>query len=164
MPDAWIRQWGDPALRQVARPVATADDILRAQVARLRRRLEEVAGAGLAATQVGLMRRLFVFRVDPEDPVDVLVNPRIVERSGERAVFYEGCLSLDSIIVAVERPVAVRVEAHDLDGRPRVLDADGFAASLLQHEIDHLDGVLTLDRATPEERRRAIAALLAEAA
>jgi peptide deformylase len=164
MPDAWIRQWGDPVLRQVALPVTASDDILRAQVARMRRRLEEVAGAGLAATQVGLLRRLFVYRVDPEDAVDVLVNPRVVERSAERTVFHEGCLSLDSIVVAVERPVAVRVEAQDLDGRPRVLDVDGFAASLLQHEIDHLDGVLTLDRATPADRRRAIAALLAEAA
>jgi peptide deformylase len=164
MPDDWIRQWGDPALRQVAQPIAWADDILRAQVARMRRRLQAAGGAGLAATQVGVLRRVFVFRVDAEDDVDVLVNPRIVARSAERSTFHEGCLSFESIVVAVERPTAVRVEGQDLDGRSVVLDADGFAASLLQHEIDHLDGVLTLDRAEPAERRRAIAALLEAAA
>jgi peptide deformylase len=164
MPDDWIRQWGDPALRQVAQPVAWVDDIIRAQVGRMRRRLQEAGGAGLAATQVGLMRRVFVFRVDPEGDVDVLVNPRIVARSAERSTFHEGCLSFNTIVVAVGRPVAVRVEGQDLDGRPVALDAEGFAASLLQHELDHLDGVLTLDRAEPAERRRAIGALLAAAA
>ena len=103
MPDAWIRQWGDPALRQVALPVTEVDDILRAQVARMRRSLEDAAGAGLAATQVGLLRRLIVFRTDPDHEVDVLVNPRVVERSAERATFHEGCLSFDAIVVAVER-------------------------------------------------------------
>ena len=164
MPDAWIRQWGDPALRQVALPVTDVDDILRAQVARMRRSLEDAAGAGLAATQVGLLRRLFVFRTDPDHEVDVLVNPRVVERSAQRATFHEGCLSFDAIVVAVERSTAVRVVGEDLEGRARELDVEGFAASLLQHEIDHLDGILTLDRATPEERRRAIAVLLAQAA
>ena len=164
VPDAWIRQWGDPALRQVALPVDRVDDILRAQVARMRRTLVEAGGAGLAATQVGLMRRVFVFRTDPEQDVDVLVNPRVVVRSREFATFHEGCLSFESIVVAVERAAALRVAAEDLDGRARVLEAEGFGASLLQHEIDHLDGVLTLDRATAAERRRAIAALMAAAA
>jgi peptide deformylase len=164
VPDEWIRQWGDPALRQIARPVDHVDDILRAQVARMRRHLEAVAGAGLAATQVGLLRRLFVFRTDPDDPVEVLVNPRVVARSAALETFHEGCLSFNSIVVAVTRPVAVTVEGFDLDGAERRLEAEGFAASLLQHEIDHLDGILTLDRAAPAERRRAIAALLAEAA
>ncbi len=164
MPDAWIRQWGDPALRQVALPVDAMDDILRAQVERMRRFLRDAEGAGLAATQVGVMRRVFVFRTDPEHDPDVLVNPRVVGWSDERATFHEGCLSFNSIIVSVERPAAVRVAGEDLDGRRRLLDAEGFGASLLQHEIDHLDGVLTLDRAAPAERRRAIAALLAAAA
>jgi peptide deformylase len=164
VPDAWIRQWGDPALRQTALPVTEVDDILRAQVARMCRSLEDAAGAGLAATQVGVLRRLFVFRTDPEHEADVLVNPRIVERSAEHATFHEGCLSFDAVVVAVERPTAVRVAGEDLEGHARELDVEGFAASLLQHEIDHLDGVLTLDRATPEERRRAIAVLLAQAA
>jgi len=164
MPDDWIRVWGDPALRQVAQPVERADDILRAQVARMRRRLEQAAGAGLAATQVGLMRRLFVFRIDPEDEIDVLVNPRVVERSAHEETFHEGCLSIPSVVVAVTRPAAVRVEGEDLDGRPRELVAEGFGASLLQHEIDHLDGILTLDRAMPAERRRVMSVLLSRAA
>ena len=116
MPDAWIRQSGDPVLRQPALEVVRADDILRAQVTRMRRSLLDAAGAGLAATQVGLMRRLFVFRTDPENDVDVLVNPRIVGRSQETATFHEGCLSYNSIVVALERPAAVRVEGADLDG------------------------------------------------
>jgi len=164
MPDEWIRQWGDPTLRMVAAPVAEVDDLLRRQVERMRRRLVAADGAGLAATQVGLMRRLFVFRVAREDDVDVLVNPRVVERTAETAVFGEGCLSFNTVTVRVERAIAVRVEAQDLDGRGRVVEAEGFAASLLQHEIDHLDGVLTLDRALPDERRRAIGQLLAAAA
>ena len=95
-----------------------------------------------------------------ESEVDVAVNPRIMASSSERAVFGEGCLSFQSVVVAVERSVAVRVECQDLDGHSRVLDVEGFGASLLQHEIDHLDGILTLDRADPFERRRATTALL----
>jgi peptide deformylase len=95
--------------------------------------------------------------------VDVLVNPRVLASSGGRGVFYEGCLSFNSVTVAVERSVAVRVEGQDLDGRTRIMDVEGFGASLVQHEIDHLDGILTLHRAEAAERRRAISALLAEA-
>ena len=160
MPDEWIRQWGDPTLRQVARPVVRMDELLRRQIARMQQRLIEAEGAGLAATQVGLLRRVFVFRRAPEDPVDAIVNPRVLHRSAERATFIEGCLSFNAVAVAVERAVAVRLEGQDLDGRVRAFDVDGFAASLFQHETDHLDGILTLDRATPDERRRVIAALL----
>jgi peptide deformylase len=161
MPDAWIRQWGDPTLHSVAGAVTRVDETLRRQVERMRRMLVEAEGAGLAATQVGLLRRLFVFRLSPEADADVVVNPRIVAASAERAVFHEGCLSFNTVTVAVERAAAVRVEAQGLDGRARVLELDDFGASLMQHEIDHLDGILTLDRATPDERRRAVAALLA---
>jgi peptide deformylase len=164
VPDEWIRQWGDPTLHQIARPVARIDAVLRRQVARMRERLHAAEGAGLAATQVGLLRRVFVFRLAPESEIDVLLNPRLVAGSSEQATFHEGCLSFNSITVAVERPAAVRVAGSDLDGRDVVLDAEDFGASLLQHEIDHLDGILTLDRAQPEERRRAISALLAAAA
>jgi peptide deformylase len=151
-------------LRMVAAPVGDVDDLLRRQVERMCERLVEADGAGLAATQVGLMRRLFVFRVGREEDVDALVNPRVAGRSTETAVFPEGCLSFNSVTVRVERAVAVRVEGQDLDGRFRAIEAEGFAASLVQHEIDHLDGILTLDRATPDERRRAIGQLLAAAA
>jgi peptide deformylase len=164
MPDEWIRQWGDPTLRQVASPVTAVDEILHRQVTRMMRRLEESAGAGLAATQVGVMRRVFVFRLSGELDVDVLVNPRIVSRSAERVIFHEGCLSFNAVTVAVERPAAVRVEGQDLAGHPRAFEVEAFGASLVQHEIDHLDGILTLDRAAAEERRRAIRILLAPAA
>jgi peptide deformylase len=159
MPDAWIRQWGDPTLRIAASDVAEIDDILRAQVARMGRLLVEAGGAGLAATQVGLLRRVFVFRLDPDSAPDALVNPRIVSASEDRATFHEGCLSFNAVTVAVERAAAVQVEGTDVDGRDRSLELAGFGASLMQHEIDHLDGILTLDRATPDERRRAIRAL-----
>jgi peptide deformylase len=159
VPDAWIRQLGDPTLRQVALPIATLDDLLRHQIARMQRKLHEVAGVGLAGPQIGFIRRVFAFRLDAESPIDALVNPRIAAASDERALFLEGCLSFNAIAVEVERSVAVRVEGNGLDGSTRILEVDGFGASLIQHEIDHLDGILTLDRATPAERRRAMAAL-----
>ena len=109
MPDDWIRQWGDPTLRLVAREVEQVDDILRRQVLRMQRRLADAGGAGLAATQVGLLRRVFVFRLAPELEIDVLVNPRVTARSPERERFHEGCLSFNTIAVAVERARAVRV-------------------------------------------------------
>jgi peptide deformylase len=161
MPDAWIRQWGDPQLHERARLVEVFDDLLREQARRMRERLVEADGAGLAATQVGLLRRLFVFRLTPEHEIDVLVNPRVVSASAEHATFVEGCLSFNTVAVAVERPAAVRIAAQDLDGRSREVEGDGFAASLWQHEIDHLDGILTLDRAGRAERHRAITDLLA---
>ncbi len=160
MPEDWIRQWGDPTLREVAHPVVQVDDLVRRHVSRMQRLMVEATGAGLAATQVGLLRRLFVFRISSESEPDVLLNPVITTSSAERVLFTEGCLSFDSVVVEVERPAAVRVECQDLDGRARTLEVEGFGASLLQHEIDHLDGILTLDRACPTERRRAIAALL----
>jgi peptide deformylase len=163
MPDDWIRQWGDPVLREVAAPVRSFDDMLRGQVQRMKRRLAEAEGAGLAAPQVGFMRRVVVFRASLEEDIDVLINPAVVAASGEQARFLEGCLSYQSVAVEVSRPVAVRVSAQSIDGAPRTLEVEGYRASLLQHEIDHLDGVLTLDRAEPTERRRAIALLMERA-
>ena len=161
MPDDLILQWGNPALYEPAIAVESFDDLLRAQAARLRRRLEAADGAGLAATQVGSLRRMFAFRLGPEHEIDVLVNPRVVWRSRELALFREGCLSFDSVLVAVCRPLAVRVTGFDVNGDARELHAEDFEASLLQHEIDHLDGIITLHRADPTERYRAITALLA---
>ena len=161
MPDDYILQWGSPALYELARPVEVFDDLLRAQARRLSRRLQAANGAGLAATQVGSLRRMFAFRFTPEHAPDVLVNPRIVWRSREHAVFTEGCLSFDSVVVAVRRPYAVRVVGYDVDGGARELECEDFGASLLQHEIDHLDGILTLHRAEPVERYRAMSELLA---
>jgi peptide deformylase len=164
VPDDWIRQWGDPTLRLVAREVEQIDDILRRQVLRMQRRLAAAEGAGLAATQIGLLRRVFVFRLAVDREIEALCNPRVIAHADERETFHEGCLSFNTIAVAVERPRAVVVEGFDLDGNARTLEVEGFGASLLQHEIDHLDGILTLDRATPAERRRAIRALTAVAA
>jgi peptide deformylase len=163
VPDAWIRQWGDPVLHQRAFRVRDVDELLRRQIRRMQERLTEAEGAGLAATQVGILRRLFVYRLTPDTEVEVLVNPRVVAASAERAVFVEGCLSFNTVGVTVVRSVAVRVEGQDDDGRTRVADFEGFAASLMQHEVDHLDGILTLDRADREERWRATSVLLEQA-
>jgi peptide deformylase len=159
MPDAWIRQWGDPALHERARLIESFDDLLRAQAARLSRLLYSADGAGLAATQVGVLRRMFAFRFNAEDPIEVVVNPSIVRAADEYATFVEGCLSYNSIGVAVRRPAWVEVRGQDVHGELREWECEGFAASLMQHEIDHLDGVLTLDRAEPSERARAVRAL-----
>lgn len=161
MPDDFILQWGNPALHERARPVEVFDDLLRVQATRLARRLEAAGGAGLAATQVGSLRRLFAFRLNLADAIDVLVNPRVVWRSEQLELFVEGCLSLSSVAVEVWRPYAVRIAGYGVDGEERQLFCDGFGASLMQHEIDHLDGTLTLHRADPAERYRAVCELLA---
>jgi peptide deformylase len=160
MPDDFIRQWGDPTLYERAAPITIFDDLLRARAARLCRTLERADGAGLAATQVGWLRRLFAFRLSREDATDVLINPRVVSHSEQVETFVEGCLSFNTVAVAVRRPCAVRVAGFDVYGTRVELECEDFSASLMQHEIDHLDGILTLRRADPAERHRAIAALL----
>jgi peptide deformylase len=160
MPDEFIRQWGDPALYLRAEPVTSFDDLLGVRAARLCRLLERADGAGLAATQVGWLRRVFAFRLARDDRAEVLVNPRIEWRSERVETFIEGCLSFNTIAVAVSRPYAVRVAGFDVNGAAVELACKDFAASLMQHEIDHLDGILTLRRADAEERHRAVAALL----
>jgi peptide deformylase len=160
MPDDFILQWGNPALHERATVVESFDDLVRAQARRLARKLDEVNGAGLAATQVGSLRRMFAFRLSPEHEIEVLVNPEVVWQSEETELFTEACLSFNAIWVTVRRPYAVRVTGLDADGNPRELECEDFEASLLQHEIDHLDGLLTLDRADPAERQRAVAELL----
>jgi peptide deformylase len=160
MPDDYILQWGNPALYEQAPPVDIFDDLLRAQAARLRRRLEAADGAGLAATQVGSLRRMFAFRLSREHETEVLVNPRVIWQSSQLALFTEGCLSFNTVAVDVRRPFAVRVAGYDVDGHECEFECEDFAASLMQHEIDHLDGILTLHRAAPAERYRAITALL----
>lgn len=160
MPDDFIRLWGDPALYEPADPVTVYDDLLRARAARLCRTLERADGAGLAATQIGWLRRLFAFRLGREQPAAVLVNPVVVWRSDRIETFLEGCLSFNTVVVPVRRPFAVRVTGFDLYGNPLEFECEDFSASLMQHEIDHLDGILTLHRADRAARQRAIAALL----
>ncbi len=159
-----IRQWGDPVLRETARPVEQFDRAFAQQVSELAQLMNDADGAGLAATQVGSLRRVFVYRLpdDADDaPARVIVNPELVSASEERETMLEGCLSLGkaAVNVEVERPFAVVVEAQDAEGRPQRIEATGGHARVLQHELDHLNGVLMLDRATPEQRRAAVRAL-----
>jgi peptide deformylase len=155
-----IRQYPEPVLRAPATPVTEFSDDLRALVTRMTRLMDDANGVGLAGNQVGLLRRLLVFRPDREDAEPrALVNPAIVERSDETASDEEGCLSLGPLRVPVERNVRITVEGQDENGDAVRLEAESLEARILQHEIDHLDGVLIIDRTTPEARREALAAL-----
>jgi peptide deformylase len=156
---AQIRQWPDPVLRMRAQDVEEFDDDLRRLVERMTSLMEEANGVGLAANQAGVLRRVFVFRAGEENGVVAAVNPRIVEPSEELAGDDEGCLSLQRVLVPVERHASLTLEAEDAEGAPLRLELTGLAARVVQHELDHLDGVLILDRTTPEARREAMAAL-----
>ena len=154
-----VRQYPDPVLRMQAREVESFDGDLASLVERMRHLLRDANGIGLAATQVGVLRRVFLFLPDPEQDAVALVNPRIVERSDERVSDDEGCLSLQRVLVPVERHASLTLEAHDVDGAPLRLELAGLDARVVQHELDHLDGVLILDRTTQEARREAMALL-----
>ena len=154
-----IRKFGDPVLRARAREIDTFDDALREEVARMGRLMHESIGIGLAATQVGTLNRVLVYRVQPESPVNALINPVIEWRGKETEVMEEGCLSLPGVVVDVERPVHVRVSARDEDGEPIEIEASGLEARVIQHEVDHLDGVLILDRTTRDQRKEAVRVL-----
>ena len=144
-----IRQYPEPVLREPARAVSEFSDDLRALVERMITLMDDANGVGLAGNQVGLLRRVLVYRPDREDAeARALVNPVIVERSEETAVDEEGCLSLGPLRVPVERNVRISVDAQDENGEPVHVDAEDLEARILQHEIDHLDGVLTIDRTT----------------
>ena len=155
---AQIRQYPDPVLRMEARPVEEFDDDLKRLVTRMRELMLDANGVGLAATQVGLLRRVFVFSPE-EDRVYALVNPEIVRRGDEVDVDDEGCLSIQGVTVPVERATTVRLEGRDENGKQVGYDLEGMGARVAQHEFDHLDGKLMLDRTTPEARREAMAAL-----
>jgi peptide deformylase len=156
-----VRQWGDPALKTVARPVDEVDADLVGEARRLITIMDAALGAGLAATQVGIMRRYFVYREGDEElgAATALINPQLEWASEETDVRHEGCLSLAGVWVPVERPVGVRVTGLDLSGREQRIEAHGPLARRLQHEMDHLDGVLMLDRTTKEQRKIALRAL-----
>jgi peptide deformylase len=156
---AQIRQWPDPVLRMQANEVETFDDELRTLAGRMTTLMVEANGVGLAANQVGVLRRLFVFRVGKEDTPFVAVNPRVLEPSAERVVDEEGCLSLQRVLVPVERHLSLTLEAEDAEGATFRLKLSELGARVIQHELDHLDGVLILDRTTPEARREAMATL-----
>jgi peptide deformylase len=152
-----IRQYGDGVLRMKAREVASFDDDLRRLVERMTSLMHEAQGVGLAATQVGVLRRVFVFADEGEDRV--LVNPVITRRSNEVETDEEGCLSLREVLVPVERSVMITIEGSDATGEPVNLDLGLPSARIVQHEVDHLDGVLIIDRTDDESRRAALAKL-----
>jgi peptide deformylase len=154
-----VRQYGDPVLRSTARPVEVFDDELRAEVARMGALMHDSLGIGLAATQIGILHRLLVYRVEPDAPVNALVNPVIELSSEDEEWAEEGCLSLPAVHVEVERPVFVRVRAKDEHGDDVVVEASGLEARVIQHEVDHLDGVLILDRTPKDQRKEAMRAL-----
>jgi peptide deformylase len=156
-----VRQYPDPALRLQAREVEEFDESLAALVERMMRLMGEAHGVGLAAPQIGITRRVLVYQIGEEHPAVALVNPRVTASSEERVTEDEGCLSLGAatVVVPVERAQAVTVEASSPQGEPLVVEAEGLEARVIQHEIDHLDGVLTIDRTTPEARREALGRL-----
>ena len=156
---AQIRQFGDPVLRASALPVTQFDDALRDEVERMIAIMHDARGVGLAAPQVGSLRRLAIVMSGDDEPPIALVNPEITWRSEEEETDAEGCLSIGEISVDVPRAVAIRVRAQDVDGNVLELEPEGFFARVVQHELDHLDGVLILDRTAPEQRREALKAL-----
>jgi peptide deformylase len=155
---AQIRQYPDAALRMTARPVEEFDDELKSLVDRMKLLMVQANGIGLAATQVGVLRRVFVFQNEDEDVLAV-VNPDIVELGEETDVADEGCLSIQGITVPVERSLEVTIAGKDESGEDVRYELDGYAARCVQHETDHLDGVLMIDRTTPEARREALGML-----
>ena len=153
---ALIRKYGDPILRTRAVEVDVFDDALAAEVERMGVLMHESIGIGLAATQVGLAHRVLVYRVEPNSAIAALVNPQIEWRSDDTELMDEGCLSLPGVLVEVERPIHVRVTARDEAGEAIMIEASGLEARVIQHEIDHLDGVLILDRTTKDQRKQAM--------
>ena len=151
-----IRRFGDPVLKSRATPVDRFDDSTRSQVARMASVMSDAIGVGLAAPQLGVSQRLLVYRIGSDAPLIALANPELEWVSEDRETMEEGCLSIPGIAVDVERSVHVRVRARDEEGMPRVVEASGLEARVIQHEMDHLDGVLILDRASREQRRQAM--------
>lgn len=158
---AQIRQYPDPVLRMRANEVGEGDDSLPALAERMGKLMLEARGVGLAAPQIGVLRRVLVYQTSDEVPLVALVNPRVLETSEERETSEEGCLSLGSasVIVPVERPASLTVEGTSPDGEPLRIEAEGLEARVIQHELDHLDGVLILTRTTDDARREALAVL-----
>jgi peptide deformylase len=156
---AQVIKFGDPVLKSKASPVTDLGPELRAEVERMIGIMRDGMGVGLAATQLGVLRRLLVFQAGPDSDPTALINPSVEWASGELVVAEEGCLSLPRVSMDVERPLHARVSGLDLDGDAVVVEASGLEARVLQHELDHLDGVLILDRAPPDQRKAALRAL-----
>jgi peptide deformylase len=154
-----VRKFGDPVLRASALEVERFDDALKAEIEWMGELMHDALGVGLAATQLGVLHRVLVYRAFPEDPVTALVNPLLEWTSDELEVAEEGCLSLPGVHVEVERAARVRVRAQDEAGEELEVEAEGLPARVIQHEIDHLNGVLILDRIPREARKEAMRAM-----
>ena len=148
-----VRKYGDPALRKSAIPVGEVTSQIRAVIADMTETMYDEVGIGLAAPQVGISLRLIVISDEEGRGVQALLNPAIVDRGGE-VTGEEGCLSVPGVFAPVTRAAWVKVEARSVDGNPLTLNARGLRARVLQHEIDHLDGVLFIDRVDPMLRDR----------
>ncbi|HEX6689042.1 MAG TPA: peptide deformylase [Solirubrobacterales bacterium] len=156
---AKIVKFGDPVLKSKASPVTAIGPELRAEVDRMIEIMRDGLGVGLAATQVGVLRRVLVFQAGADSGPSGLINPTIEWLSEEAVIAEEGCLSLPRVAMDVERPLHARVAGVDVEGEPLRIEASGLEARVLQHEIDHLDGVLILDRAPRAQRKAALRAL-----
>ncbi len=154
-----VRKFGDPVLRATALPVERFDAPLKAEIEQMGELMHDALGVGLAATQLGVLHRVLVYRAFSDDPLTALVNPVLEWCSEELEVAEEGCLSLPGVHVEVERPARVRVRAQDEAGKDLRVEAEGLKARVIQHEIDHLEGVLILDRISREERKQAMRAM-----
>jgi peptide deformylase len=154
-----VRKFGDPVLRTTALPVERFDESLASEVERMGELMHDALGIGLAATQLGVLHRVLVYRAYSEDPIVALVNPTIEWLDEELEALEEGCLSLPGVHVEVERPARLRVRARDVEGKELLVEAQGLEARVIQHEIDHLDGILILDRVSREQRKEAMRAM-----
>jgi peptide deformylase len=154
-----VRKFGDPVLRATALPVERFDQGLAAEVERMGELMHDALGVGLAATQLGVLHRVLVYKAYLDDPVTALVNPVLEWTSEELESGEEGCLSLPAVHVEVERPARVRVRAQDENGEELEIEAEGLEARVIQHEVDHLDGVLILDRISRDARKEAMRAM-----
>jgi peptide deformylase len=159
---AQIRQYPDPVLRMRANEVESFDDDLRRLAERMIGLMQDARGVGLAGTQVGTLQRLFVFQPTEEDEPRAIVNPVVVESSKDTFSDTEGCLSLQGVTIPVERSLRVTVEGKDEQGEDVHVELEEHAARVAQHELDHLDGILIIDRTTPEARREALGILRPE--
>lgn len=174
MPPLPIRLYGDPVLREKAQPITEITDELRHFAAAMIETMYEAGGVGLAANQVGDRRRILVLdvsergekgsakrrRIPPAPEPEVYINPEVLESSVEDDDYSEGCLSIPGVEADVFRPRRLRLRWTDLEGQQHEQEIDGMRARVLQHEIDHLDGVLFIDH-LPENRRKSLAGALA---
>jgi peptide deformylase len=154
-----VVKFGDPVLKSVASPVDSFGPELRAEVERMIAIMRDGMGVGLAATQLGVLRRLLVFQAGADGEPTALINPVVEWVSDECSIAEEGCLSLPRVSMDVERPLYARFSGRDAEGEAIEIEAAGLEARVLQHEIDHLDGVLILDRTPRAQRKGALRAL-----